>query len=247
MTGIIFAAGIGSRLKPFTDFHPKALAPVGGVPNVVNVARKLLTAGAGTLIVNIHHFPEQIVECLSQTEFADKVIFSDESERLLDTGGALAKIAREHPEALRDDVMVHNADIYTDFDIRLMVDAHRKAGADATVLVDPHRDSSRYFLFDSEKRLHGWTNVAKGIVKPATLDTEGLTKAAFGGVHVISPRFMRMLGETPPGVPFSITDTYIDKCGGDYISGFTPARKYRWHDIGTTEKLAAANADVAKA
>jgi len=136
MTGVIFAAGIGSRLKPFTDFHPKALAEVHGEPAVVGVARKLLAAGADRLIINIHHFPEQIVECIGCCAFASKVTFSDESALLLDTGGALAKIAHDEPRILDEGpVVVHNADIYTDFPIEEMVAEHKACGADATILV----------------------------------------------------------------------------------------------------------------
>ncbi|MDE6612340.1 MAG: NTP transferase domain-containing protein, partial [Muribaculaceae bacterium] len=100
MTGIIFAAGIGTRLKPFTDSHPKALAEIHGTPALVGVARKLLKAGADRLIINIHHFPNQIVECVAGQDFSALVTFSDESDRLLDTGGGLAKIVTEHPERL---------------------------------------------------------------------------------------------------------------------------------------------------
>lgn len=242
MTAIIFAAGIGSRLKPFTDSHPKALAPVHGEPAVVGVARKLLAAGADRLIINIHHFPEQIVECIGRCDFAPQVTFSDESALLLDTGGALAKIAVEHPELLDGGpVMVHNADIYTDFPMAQMLAAHKKAGADATVLVDGQRSSTRHFLFDADGRLHGWENTDKGITRPDGLDTAALRAAAFGGVHIISPTVLRDLAAIGCERPFSITDWYIDNCTQRHIHAYTPSAPYRWHDIGTPEKLAAAN------
>ena len=92
MTGVIFAAGIGSRLKPFTDFHPKALAEVHGEPAVVGVARKLLAAGADRLIINIHHFPEQIVECIGRWALATKGTKSGGSAPRGGTRGAHSKI-----------------------------------------------------------------------------------------------------------------------------------------------------------
>ena len=114
MIGIIFAAGIGSRLKPFTDSHPKALAPLGGEPILVHVARKLLNAGARRLIVNVHHFPDQIIAELRRRPFAELVEISDESDLLLDTGGALAKIGAQSNvfASAGDDepIIVHNAD-----------------------------------------------------------------------------------------------------------------------------------------
>lgn len=242
MTGVIFAAGIGSRLKPFTDFHPKALAEVHGEPAVVGVARKLLAAGADRLIINIHHFPEQIVECIGCCAFASKVTFSDESALLLDTGGALAKIAHDEPRILDEGpVVVHNADIYTDFPIEEMVAEHKACGADATILVDGQRSSTRRFLFDADGRLHGWENTAKGIRRPDGLDSAALHAAAFGGVHILSPTALRYLAAIGCEHPFSITDWYIDNCTHRHIQAYTPSAPYRWHDIGTPEKLAAAN------
>lgn len=246
MTGIIFAAGIGSRLKPFTDSHPKALAPLGGVPMAVRVATKLLAAGADALIVNVHHFADQVEACLRAQPFADAVSFSDERSLLLDTGGALSRIAAEHPQLMMgtEPVIVHNADIYTDFPISEMLASHVSSGADVTLLVDPARPSTRNFLFDTHARLHGWTNDTTGAVKPADLDTAGLRRAAFGGVHIISPRALKLIGEAGCGKPFSVTDWYLQHCTDLDIRAYTPSQPYRWHDIGTPEKLAAAEADI---
>lgn len=247
MTGIIFAAGIGSRLKPFTDSHPKALAPVAGVPLLLRVAQKLCRAGVGRLIVNTHHFPEQIHACIAASDYAQMTDFSDEQPVLLDTGGAMALIARENAafRELPDDepVIVHNADIYTDFDITEMVRCHISSGADATILVDPRRESTRHFLFDADRRLRGWENVTKDATRPEGLDKTCLVPSAFGGVHVISAGTIRRISAEQPDViePLSITDWYIDNCGSASIVGYTPSAPFRWHDIGTTEKLKAAN------
>ncbi|MCM1067635.1 MAG: sugar phosphate nucleotidyltransferase [Muribaculaceae bacterium] len=245
MNAVIFAAGIGSRLRPFTDEHPKAVAPVHGEPAVVGVARKLATAGASRIIVNIHHFPEQVVDAIEGAHIGVPVDFSDESALLLDTGGALVKIAREHPELCTgsEPIVVHNADVYTDFPIAEMLTRHAAAAADVTLLVDSHRSSSRSFLFDGEGRLRAWLNSTTGAVLPEACDINGLTAAPFGGVHVLSPAFLTELGEEKPDVPFSITPRYIDLCCTHRIMAYTPSEPYRWHDIGTPEKLAAANAD----
>lgn len=247
MIGIIFAAGIGSRLKPFTDFHPKALAEIGGRPMLVRVAEKLLNAGARKLIVNIHHFPEQVRECIASQPFSGKVEFSDESERLLDTGGALVKIARESAAiadaAPEEPIVVHNADIYTDFQLSNMITAHIGSIADATILCDTQRYSSRHFLFNEEGILCGWENTASNIIRPDNLSREGLITAAFGGVHILSHKTLKQIGNYAHNKiePFSITDWYINNCSTLIIKSYQPSQPYNWFDIGTTEKLKIAN------
>lgn len=247
MIAVIFAAGIGSRLRPFTEHHPKALAPVAGVPALVRVADKLRQAGARRIIVNIHHFPNQVVECLRSLPYAADIDISDESGMLLDTGGALAKIWRENDTLRRaatdEDIVVHNADIITDFDIADMCEARRRVCADVALLVDPQRQSTRRFLFDSNRVLAGWENTAKGEVRPSGLVTSGLMPAPFGGVHVLLPAVMEAIASGAPAKlqPFSIVDWYLDNCSIYKIYGFSPDYGYRWHDIGTPEKLAAAD------
>lgn len=243
MIGIIFAAGIGSRLKPFTDSHPKALAPLGGEPILVRVARKLLNAGARRLIVNVHHFPDQIIAELRRQPFAELIEISDESDLLLDTGGALAKIgAQSNVFASAEDnepIVVHNADIFTDFDITEMIRRHIGENADATVLTDPKRQSSRHLLFSAKGRLQGWENTEKNLSRPENLDTTGLSPAAFGGVHVLSTSSIRRIAEC--GIkPFSIIDWYLDNCSSSNIISYSPSSPYRWYDIGTPAKLAQA-------
>lgn len=249
MIAIIFAAGIGSRLKPFTDFHPKALAPLGGKPALVRVADKMIDAGARRIIVNVHHFPQQIIECLNSLPYADRIEISDESALLLDTGGALVKIARESETFAaaesHEPIVVHNADIYTDFPVGEMTAAFEIYGADAAILVNPRRKSTRHFLFSTNGRLRGWENTAKGIVRPCNLeDIPALTSAAFGGVHVLCRHTIEKISDTAPETPtpFSITDWYIDNCAQTDIRAFAPINNYNWHDIGTPEKLEAAQA-----
>lgn len=246
MTGIIFAAGIGSRLKPFTDHHPKALATVGGKPLLLHVAERLLNAGCDRIIVNVHHFPEQIVDFLAAQSFRDKITISDESELLLDTAGALAKIWREHPELAEsaEPIIVHNADIYTDVDLVEMIECHKNAGAEATLLADPARHSTRHLLFDDKRQLKGWENTATHVCRPAGTNPTELLACAFGGIHVLNPPILSEISEDLPAVlaPVSITDWYIDNCRTTKINVYIPDKPYTWHDVGTPEKLAAANA-----
>lgn len=245
MKAVVFAAGIGSRLKPYTDHHPKALAPIAGKPILGHVLDKLIAAGADDIVVNIHHFPEQIIAYLSQSYPCVRI--SDESTLLLDTAGGLAKIYREGafsvPLSDYEPVMVHNADIFTDFDLHEMISCHKEGSA--TILVDSCRKSSRELLFDGRKMV-GWRNLKTGDVRPADIDPALFRSAAFGGVHILSGKLLRdisnYVGEDLR--PCSITDYYIDACSGTDIIPFTPSRPFRWFDIGTTEKLGHARQSV---
>ncbi len=247
MKGIIFAAGIGSRLKPFTDFHPKALAPVGGVPAIDRVIGRLAEAGADHIVVNVHHFAEQVIEHLDSLDIPGvKIEVSDESDLLLDTAGALVKIVREN-ETIRsllpdEPVIIHNADIITDAPLNEMLAHHLKTGADATLLVDSARASSRTFLFRNGF-LRGWKNNNTGLTRPENIDTENLTAAPFGGVHILRRSLLDEISAAngPELKPWSITDFYIDTCATNRYAGYTPAGSYRWHDIGTPAKLQAAS------
>ncbi len=241
MKAVVFAAGIGSRLKPFTDYHPKALAPLAGKPLLGHVIEKLYAVGVDDIVVNVHHFPSQIINYLYDNY--SHVGVSDESELLLDTAGGIAKIYREKafrtPLLPTEPVIIHNADIYTDFSLCGMLESHREGRA--TLLVDPARKSSRELLFD-EKKMIGWRNVKTGLVRPSGLETAGVHSAAFGGVHIMSGDILAAVDEYVGAelAPCSIMDFYIDSCAKIDIVPFTPVSPYRWFDIGTAEKLEAA-------
>lgn len=246
MRALIFAAGLGTRLKPFTLEHPKALVPVGGVPMLERVIRKLKAAGIDRMVVNVHHFADQIIGFLSaNNNFGVDISVSDESGQLLDTGGGILA-AREWLDA-GEPVLVHNADILTDFDISGMMRSHLEQRADATLLV-AERATSRYLLFDQDLRMRGWTNVATGEVRMPCLCSErsaaSLRRLAFGGVHIISPSVFGALEAYAGGVrAFPIMPFYISECGSMVIGGYMPSAPYRWHDVGKPESLAAAEAD----
>lgn len=250
MKAMIFAAGMGTRLKPFTDSHPKALAPICGHAMLGLVIEKLKSAGVDEFVVNIHHFGEQILDYLaSHDNFGVTIHISDERERLLDTGGGILA-ARQWLEG-SEPFIVHNADVLTDFDIREMVRQHDEADAVATLLCK-HRETSRYLLFNpGNGRMRGWTNIKTGELKPETLaSSDGLTALAFGGVHVVSPyiftnleKYAASLGGDELIPKFSITDFYIADCTLEPIYGYGPSRPYRWHDIGRMESLAEAELD----
>lgn len=236
MKAMIFAAGLGTRLRPFTDSRPKALVEVGGVPMLERVIMKLKRYGVTEIAVNVHHFPDMISDFLEHNgNFGLKIYVSDERERLLDTGGGIAKaiglLGDEEP------MLVHNVDILTDFDVEAMLCRHVESGADATLLTSV-RSTSRYLLFDGEQRMKGWCNVSTGEVRPRGVDANFFKRLAFGGVHILSPRMLKRLREySSKEDVFSIVPFYIDVCREMDIRSFVPDANCHWVDIGKPESL----------
>lgn len=243
MKALIFAAGLGTRLRPLTNDRPKALVEVGGVPMLERVIGKLIAAGITQMVVNVHHFPDKIIDFIASRHFPAEIAISDERGLLLDTGGGLLAAAKIL--GADEPILIHNADILTDFDIAEMAQAHARSGADATLLAS-HRDTSRYLLFDDQDQMRGWTNIKTGEVRPSSLlaDKSLLTKKAFGGVHIVSPGLIADLATHAPAEAFPIMPYYIDACQRLKIQGFTPATPYMWHDIGKPESLAAAQSAI---
>lgn len=250
MKAMVFAAGLGTRLKPFTDHHPKALAEINGTPILGLVINKLISYGVNEIIVNVHHFADQIIDYLkSNDDFGVKIHISDETNCLLDTGGGILA-AQKYLDG-NEPFIVHNADILTDFNLNGMLKQAVEKHADATLLV-AERTTKRYLLFDPNNfRMMGWTNIETGEIKPQRLnqDLSILLQRAFGGVHIISPRIFPFLADFASKIDeysipkFSITDFYISFCSELNIFGYEPEGKYRWHDIGKPSSLQAANSD----
>ncbi|MCM1137075.1 MAG: nucleotidyltransferase family protein [Muribaculum sp.] len=238
MKAMIFAAGFGTRLRPLTDNCPKALIEVGSVPILQRVILKLKNAGVNGIVINVHHLAYQIVDFLKQNNnFGIDIHISDESDLLLDTGGGILK-ARKWLDG-SEPFIVHNVDIFTDFDILKMMKVHETSNADVTLLVD-HRITSRHLLFCGN-RMIGWENTKTGEVRsPWNIDDlHDVTPIAFGGVHIINPMIFKYLEQEKEKV-FSITPFYVQHCELLDISGFTPHSHYNWVDIGRPESLAIA-------
>ena len=231
MNALIFAAGLGTRLRPLTDSCPKALVEVGGEPMLGRVINRVKDAGADHIVVNVHHFPDMIIEYLrSEGNFGIEIRISDERDRLLDTGGGLLKAMALFDND--DPILLHNADILTDSPLR----QH-----DATLLVSG-RESSRRLLFDRSGRMRGWARADFSEVRPAGLDVTGLQALAFGGVHVVSRSLEPLLAEYAGrhGQAFSITDFYVEMCGRTMIRRFLSEERFSWFDIGRPASLEAA-------
>ncbi|MCU0322625.1 MAG: sugar phosphate nucleotidyltransferase [Chitinophagaceae bacterium] len=200
---IIFAAGLGTRLKPWTDHHPKALAIVNGKSLLQRNVEYLQGFGIKDVIVNVHHFANQIIEAIETNKgWGSNITISDETNEVLETGGGLKKAAWyfEAPQ----DFVVMNVDMLTDFDLGKMIHQQKQSKALATLAVSS-RLTSRYFLFNETNRLCGWRNKNTGdekIVIPENI----LIEKAFSGIHVInSSIFSLMLQEGK----FSMVDVYL--------------------------------------
>lgn len=233
---MIFAAGLGSRLRPLTDNMPKALVSVAGKPMLERVILRLKEAGFNEIVINIHHFGEQIIDFLqAHDHFGLKIHISDERDKLLDTGGGIKK-ARPFLDG-NEPFLVHNADILTDIDLSAFYQHHLENHVEATLLVS-ERKTSRYLLFDDSYHLHGWINKSTGEVKPETFSYhEGdFKELAFGGIHVISPSLFRYMETKEWDGKFSIIPFYLSVCQQTQIKGF-PLQNFRWLDIGKPETL----------
>ena len=184
MQAMIFAAGLGTRLKPITDTIPKALVEVGGETLLHRVIMNLKNAGASRIVINVHHFAGQILDYLRANDnFGIDIKVSDESDRLLDTGGGIKKASRFF--SADSPVLIHNVDIISNVSLRKFYDCGKTA--DATLLVSS-RETNRYLLFDDDMRLKGWTNLQTGEVKSPykDIDVQTCRMLAFSGIHVIS-------------------------------------------------------------
>ena len=236
---MIFAAGLGTRLRPLTDHTPKALVPVAGVPMLQRVILRLKEAGFDDLVINIHHLGGQILDFLrANNDFGVRIRISDERDELLDTGGGILKA-----RPLLDDgepFLIHNADILTHIDLEAFYRRHVESGDDATLLTN-HRQTSRYLLADDGNRLCGWVNKSTGETLPAgTAYEEGrYHELAFGCIHVLSPRIFDYMGRGRWSGKFSIIPFYIDICRQARIRCH-PVDTEGWFDVGKPETLAQA-------
>jgi len=233
---MIFAAGLGTRLKPLTDHMPKALVPVAGKPILEHVIGKLKAAGFDEVVINVHHFADQIIDFLKEKDnFGIRIWISDESEELLDTGGGIKKAAPYFDEPF----LVHNADILSNIDLKAMYNYHLTSSNDATLLVNP-RKTVRYLLFDEGNRLQGWVNKDTMQTKPEGLvyHPEVQKEYAFGGIHVISPTLFKYMGDGWTG-KFSIMDFYLRTCHEAQLGGYVK-EDLQLIDIGKPDTLAKA-------
>ncbi len=225
---MILAAGLGTRLGPLTDTRPKALVEWRGSTLLEHVVTRLKQSGFTRIIINVHHFAEMIIQFVERHDhFGVEIRFSHEKEELLDTGGGIARASWFFG---RESFLVHNVDIYSDIDLRKLMQAHAEKGALATLAVK-QRDTSRSLLMDSEGFLKGWRDNRTGETILAAGEEAALTPIAFSGIQVIDPD---LVGLFPDRNKFSLVPFYLE------IASAHPVYLHRhdpdtWIDMGKLE------------
>jgi N-acetyl-alpha-D-muramate 1-phosphate uridylyltransferase len=235
MDAMIFAAGLGTRLRPITDRTPKPLLPVGGVPVLERVARRLIAAGADRLIVNVHHHARQIERFVDERDgFGVEVVLSHEDDQPLETGGGLLHAAHHFRRSAP--FFLHNGDVLSDAPLGAMYAHHAAGDAVATLAVLPAR-AERYLLFD-DGGLCGYARRDTGEDVYAREPRGTVERREFAGIHVASPSLLDALHG---GGAFSIVPTYMKlSAGGRRIAPFSIEGAH-WFDVGSFERLAEAD------
>ena len=230
MKAMIFAAGLGTRLKPLTDTMPKALVPLAGKTLLQWQVEKLRDAGITDIIVNVHHFPDQIIEAIrTNTGWGCTIAVSDERDELLDTGGGLKKaITGCGLRVTGEPILACNVDILSNIDIRALVSTYEQTGI--SQLVVSERDTQRYLCFDEDNRLCGWTNVKTGELK----GTEG-KHLAFSGMQILSPEVLALLQQMP-SAKFSLIEFYLDIMNDVPLQAYVP-QHYQMMDVGKIDQI----------
>ena len=254
---MIFAAGLGTRLKPLTDTKPKALIPVGGETLLGRTIGRLMTFGYRDFVVNVHHFAKDIENFVAAQDYAKFVRFSDETDMLLETGGGLKKAAPLFDP--NEPILLHNVDILDNVDYNWFANQHQE-DEDAVLLVS-RRQTKRYLLFDNGMRLMGWINKETGEIKSPfpwlrlcdiTIDDQlnvhaaassPLYAFAFSGIHSFSPRLFPLMDRFPDR--FSIIDFYLSVCHRSMIMGLVKD-DLKMIDVGKLDSLSEANAFLEK-
>ncbi len=231
---MILAAGLGTRFKPWTDTHPKALAPVNGKSLLERNIRYLQQAGIYEVVVNVHHFAGQITNALHTARgWGSEIFISDESGEVLETGGGLKKAEAYLSEA---PFVLMNVDVLTTLDLTAMIAAHEQLQPLAT-LATTTRTTSRYLLFDHLDTLCGWTNTTTGEERISRTTADRFPRA-FSGIHVIDPRIFRLITQRGK---FSMVDVYLSLAGQEIIRSFDHSNSF-FIDVGKPEAVARAEA-----
>ena len=273
MRAMIFAAGLGTRLKPLTDTLPKALVPLAGKTLLQWQIEKLKAAGITDIVVNVHHFPDMIINYLRDNDnFGCRIAVSDERDMLLETGGGLRKAKALLTSSLTSlplqgesegaPILICNVDILSNIDIPTLLNAYNPD--EMGVVVVSSRDTQRYLLFDHDNRLRGWTNIATGEVRPASLvsslnmlpptgeadlqakptyqlQRSALSPLAFSGMQILNPRIFDAMDKVvaEKGDKFSLIDLYLSIAEKEILRAFIP-ENYRMMDVGKIAQLSEA-------
>ncbi|WP_297093311.1 nucleotidyltransferase family protein [uncultured Draconibacterium sp.] len=231
MQAMLFAAGLGTRLKDETADKPKALVEVGGKPLLQRAIEKLSAEGATRIVVNVHHFAPQVIDFIKSKNWGVPVLISDESDKLLETGGGL-KFAK-HLFSPDEPILIYNVDILSSINLQDVFAEHTKSEAIATLVVR-QRETQRYFKFDSEHNLVGWINKKTGETKISRPENfQEAKEMAFSGIHIVEPEIFDFMPEEDR---FSIIQGYLELAKTKSIKGYFDTSEM-WMDVGKPAQL----------
>ena len=239
MKAMIFAAGLGTRLRPLTNDRPKALVEVKGTPLLEITIKRLIHFGVTDIIINVHHFADKITEFLqTNNNFGIRIVTSHEIEKPLETGGGLKQAAWFFDDA--KPFIICNADILSNIDLKQMYETHCASDALATYAIQK-RDTSRYMLHDTEGVMCGWMNSKTKEIRMRRF-AKNLGMYSFSCFHVVNPAIFKT---TPKEDFFTIIEWYLRICKKHKIMGFRHDNDI-WCDIGKPETLVEAEQIVDK-
>jgi len=232
LNAMIFAAGLGTRLKPFTDNKPKALVELAGKPLLERAILKLAELKVDRIVINVHHYADLIEDfLLVNNNFGIDIRISDEREELLETGGGLKKAADLFiPNA---PVLIYNVDVFSSLDLSELINFHKLTGALVSMVVR-ERTSSRYLYFNKDNQLTGWENCKTGEIKEAGEDMNDSKPLAFSGIHLIDSKLFSLIHEQGK---FSIINLYLRLAKNKKILAFKDSSEI-WTDLGKPKDLA---------
>ena len=256
---MIFAAGLGTRLKPLTDTLPKALVPLAGKTLLQWQIERLKAAGITDIVMNVHHFADKIIDYLRQNDnFGCNIQVSDERDMLLETGGGLRKAQplitssplTSSPNSLitSSPILACNVEILSNIDIPALLRAYNPEEMGLVVVMP--RDTQRYLVFDDTQRLCGWTNITTGEVRGPIANSQypiaNTRNLAFSGMQVLNPRIFSCMDELVAlkGEKFSLIDLYVHIAEKEVLRAYIP-ENYRMMDVGKISQLSEAEAFAA--
>ncbi len=234
MKGFIFAAGLGTRLKPLTNHQPKAMVELNGRPLLFHAIQKLKEVKVEEIIVNVHHFSSLVIDYLQQNDFGIPIVISDETNELLDTGGGLLKAKTI---ISNDTIIAYNVDIISSINLNEMLAFHQRNKNLATLAVR-NRSTSRYLMFDKEMQLSGWINKSSGDEIVSNNNFKQSQPFAFSGIQIIEPTIFEKITEKGK---FSVTPMYVRLAASEKIGAYLDQSDF-WLDVGKPGQLEIAEA-----
>lgn len=229
---MLFAAGLGTRFKPWTDKHPKALAVVNGKTLLQRNIEYLQEYDITDVVVNVHHFPDQVIDAIEKNDgWGSTITISDENNELLDTGGGLLKAKHL---LFRDTILALNVDILTEVNLKHFLAHHQQENALITVAVS-ERETSRYLLFNKYNRLIGWRNKKTNDTK-IVIEAKEIFEKAYSGMAIFQPQALDLISLRGK---FSLIDAYLQLAPQNKISAYDHSGE-RWVDVGRQESVAKA-------